>query len=88
MGRTRAGPSIPKKGGGENEKVHKRFVTLPNQMMLSSFGCIPFFKKIVTIKIVEVFARAARNFRKKSVKSTIFELQQSFLYIFGVAQNF
>ena len=29
----------------------------------------------------------AKNW-KKSVKSTIFELQQSFLHIFGVAQNF
>ena len=28
------------------------------------------------------------NFRKMTVKSTIFELQKSFLYIFGVAQNF
>ena len=27
-------------------------------------------------------------FRKMAVKSTIFELQQSFLHIFGVAQNF
>ena len=27
-------------------------------------------------------------FRKTAVKSTIFELQQSFLHIFGVAQNF
>ena len=33
-------------------------------------------------------ARAARNFWKKAVKSTIFVLQQSFLHIFGVAQNF
>ena len=27
-------------------------------------------------------------FRKMAVKSTIFELQQSFLHIFGVTQNF
>ena len=30
----------------------------------------------------------ARNFEKKAVKSTIFKLEQSFLHIFGVAQNF
>ena len=35
-----------------------------------------------------IFAWSARNFRKKAVKSTIFELQQSFLYNFGVAENF
>ena len=29
-----------------------------------------------------------RNFWKKAVKSTFFVLQQSFLHIFGVAQNF
>ena len=35
-----------------------------------------------------VFTRVARNFRKKVVKSTIFELEKSFKYIFGVAENF
>ena len=29
-----------------------------------------------------------KNFRKKVVKSTIFELEQSFKHIFGVAENF
>ena len=29
-----------------------------------------------------------QNFRKKVVKSTIFELEQSFKHIFGVAENF
>ena len=36
----------------------------------------------------KVYARAVRNFGKKAIKSTIFELQQKNLYIFGVAQNF
>ena len=36
----------------------------------------------------KVYARSARNFGKKAIKSTIFELQQKKLYIFGVAQNF
>ena len=31
------GPAFQKRGG-ENEKVYKRFVTLSNQMLLSSFG--------------------------------------------------
>ena len=35
-----------------------------------------------------VYDCAARNFEKKAVKSTIFKLEQSFLHIFGVAQNF
>ena len=42
-----------------------------------------FFKKIVTY-----FARTANFFRKIVAKSTIFELQESFLYIFGVELNF
>ena len=37
---------------------------------------------------LQVYDRAARNFEKKAVKSTIFKLEQSFLHIFGVAQNF
>ena len=41
-------------------------------------------KRFATLK---VYARA-RNFEKKAVKSTIFKLEQSFLHIFGVAQNF
>ena len=36
---TRAEPSVPKSGRrGKNEKVCKRFATLSNQMLLSSFG--------------------------------------------------
>ena len=34
------------------------------------------------------FVCAARKIQKTDVNSTIFELQQSFLHIFGVAQNF
>ena len=64
-----------KRAGGETEKVCICFATLLNIVVHTIY----FFLSI---------ACAARNFFKKAVKSTIFELQQSFLYIFGVAQNF
>ena len=35
-----------------------------------------------------MYARAVRTFGKFAIKSTIFELQKSYLHIFGVAQNF
>ena len=41
-----------------------------------------------TIYFLLTNACTARKFLKIAVKSTIFELQQSFLHIFGVAQNF
>ena len=44
--------------------------------------------KIYYYYFLLVFARVTRNFRKKVVKSTIFELEQSFKHIFGVAENF
>ena len=51
-------------------------------MLKKSFGAI-----LRTFHIN--FRRDQREiFRKMAVKSTIFELQQSFLHIFGVAQNF
>ena len=31
--------------------------------------------------------QVVKKFRKKAVKSTIFELEKSFKYIFGVAEN-
>ena len=37
---------------------------------------------------LSTIACAARKFWKKALKSKIFKLQQSFLFIFGVAQNF
>ena len=37
---------------------------------------------------LQVYDRTARNFEKKGVKSTILKLEQKFLHIFGVAQNF
>ena len=42
-----------------------------------------------TILVTLILQRlAVRKFIKNAVKSTIFELQQSFLCVFGVAQNF
>ena len=40
------------------------------------------------ITFLFVFTKVARNFRKKAVKSTIFELQKSFKYKFACTINF
>ena len=47
-----------------------------------------FIYKSLFLKVFIIFLAQQEKFEKTAVKSTIFELQQSFLHIFGVAQNF